>query len=159
MPRSAGRVRLEEPEGVVHVPAGKASTCRTVLGAAAGPARGILPELPGWPMAGDRVLLIGLDRRIRHAGKVVVGLVVHAHVVEAVAPVLAFVAATLGSAVGRRLAAARPVAIGRGAPAWRILVGLHPDAVEDGRVELHAWSMGFTGRGDKGGDAGVRVEE
>src|SRR5262245_19453667 len=94
-------------------------------------------ELPGRTVSCDGVLLIARDRLVAHAGEVIVRMIVLAHVLEAEAPVLALAQAALGGAVARRAGAAGPLArrlIG-GRPA--LLAGLHPDAIEDGRVQFH----------------------
>src|SRR5262249_5562966 len=94
-------------------------------------------HFPGGAMAGDRFLLIARDRILAHSGEEIVGLVVFAHMMEAEAPVFALAQPALGGAVRRALVAPRPVAartVGAHAP---ILAGPDPDAVEQGRTDLH----------------------
>ena len=83
-------------------------------------------------MSDDRVLLVAGDVVGAHAGEEIVRVVVLAHVIEAEPPIFALAQTPLGRAMGRRRLAARPLA-GRALRAQpTVLVGLHPDAVEQG---------------------------
>src|SRR5262245_7980479 len=93
------------------------------------------PKLPGRAVPGYGILLEAGDRLVAHPGEIIVGLIVFAHVLEAEAPVLAFPQATFGGPMGRRAAASRPLAGGRLRAQPTILIRLHTDAVEEGRVE------------------------
>src|SRR4029077_5313932 len=95
------------------------------------------PHLPGGAMAGDGFLLILRDRVVAHAGEEIVRLVVFAHVLKTEAPIFALAQAALGGAVGRTFAATRPVAARPAGLRAAILAGLDPDAVEQGRTDLH----------------------
>ena len=88
-------------------------------------------------MADDRILLEGRDRRIGHAGEIVVGGVVLAHMLEAEAPVLAFPVPSLGRAEFARSLAGGMLADGTLDLLRFIAGGLDPDAVEKWRVEIH----------------------
>ena len=95
-------------------------------------------------MAGDRFLLIPGNRIFAHSGEEIVRLVVFAHVLETEPPLFALAQAALGRAVRCALVAARPIAarsIGAHAP---ILAGLDPDAVAQGRTDLHDNRLGGT---------------
>ena len=61
-------------------------------------------------MAGDGVLLVARDRVVAHAGEIIVGMIVLAHVLEAEAPVFALAQPPLRRAVRRLAGAARPLA-------------------------------------------------
>src|SRR5262249_24834970 len=100
---------------------------------------------PGRAMA-DRVVLLVLDHLlVGQPGKIVVGLVVGAHMVEAVAVILAFKPAALGRRVKPRLGAALPLASRTRLAQQAILVGLDAQAVEEFRVELHGRSIMSSG--------------
>ena len=81
-------------------------------------------------MAGRRRALVAVDLVVGHAGEVVVGLVVFAHVVEAEIVVLALVAAALGGTIAAHAAAALDVAGGRFRFLDRAPPGGDADAVE-----------------------------
>src|SRR5262249_31707338 len=94
-------------------------------------------HFPGGTVAGDRFLLIPGNRVLAHPGEEIVRLIVFADVLEAETPVFPFAQPPLGGSVRRAFAAPRPVAarsIGAHAP---ILAWLDPDAVEQGRTDLH----------------------
>src|SRR5262249_9642384 len=101
-------------------------------------------HLPGRTMADDRLALIAGDIIGTHAGEKIVGVVVLADVLEAEAPILGFAQPPLGRAVGGRRLTGRPFA-GRALGAQpAVLVGPHPDAIEEGRVAGHdrsVWSL------------------
>src|SRR5690606_15179354 len=67
-------------------------------------------HLPGRPVTGQRILLIGHDRGIVHAGEEIIVLIVLAHVIETVAPIILLAPAALGRAMRRFLLAADPFA-------------------------------------------------
>src|SRR5205085_12681617 len=94
-------------------------------------------HLPGRAMTDHRVLLVLQDRVLAHAGKIIVGLVVGAHVIEAEAPVFPLMHPPLRRAVRRHQAASRMIAHRRMVARTAILRGLHPNAIKEGRVELH----------------------
>ena len=81
-------------------------------------------------MAGHCILLIARDRVLAHSGKVVVGAVVLAHVLQAETPVLVLTQPPLGRAMRRLAGAARPLARRHGAGRLALLLGLYPDAIE-----------------------------
>ena len=87
-------------------------------------------------MAGERVLLIGQDRSVVHAGEEIIGLIVFAHVLEAEVPILLVATAALGRAVGRRLLAARPFAGPAAGFDAAILGRLDADFIEQRRVRI-----------------------
>src|SRR5262245_4108932 len=96
-------------------------------------------HLPGRPVAGDAILLVGLDIGVAHALEVVVRGIELPHVVQAQQIIFALAAATLRSAVapGRR---ATPPLAGRRLLARSLLMVLpDADAVEVFRVELHCF--------------------
>ena len=106
-------------------------------------ARAVRPRvgahLPGGPVAGDAILLVGLDIGVAHALEVVVRGIELPHVVKAEQIIFAFVTATPGGAVAPRSRAASPLA-GRRLLARSLLVVLpDADAVEIFRVELHCF--------------------
>src|SRR5262249_59066443 len=76
-----------------------------------------------------------------HEGKEMVGVVVPATMTGEKPPILPLPQPSLGRAVGRRRLAVRPFA-GRTLRAQpTVLVGLDPDAVEQGRVAFHDRSV------------------
>src|SRR4029453_1570666 len=100
---------------------------------------------PGRAMA-DGVILLVLDHLlVGEPGEIVVGLVVGAHMVEAVAVVLALLAATLRRRVKAGLGAALPLANRTSVAQQAVLVGLDAQAVEEFRVELHGRSIMSSG--------------
>jgi len=93
-------------------------------------------HLPGRTMPDHGILLIPRDRVFAHAGKIVVRMVVFAHVFQTEAPVFPLAHPTLRRAMRRLAGAARPLAD------WRVgdrlaRLGLDPNAVEQRRVEFH----------------------
>ena len=82
----AGRsARAAAPPG----PNSRSTSNGSVAPAAAEPVdAAVEAHLPGRPVAGDGVLLVARDRIVAHAGEIIVGMVVLAHVLEAEAPVL-----------------------------------------------------------------------
>src|SRR5207247_6573816 len=94
-------------------------------------------DLPGGPVARDRLLLVTGDRVFAHSGEQIVGLIILAHVMQTEAPVFALAQPALGRAMGGILSAVGPIAT-RYAGRWAaVLRRLDPDAIENGRVELH----------------------
>src|SRR5262249_21740660 len=87
-------------------------------------------HFPGRPMPGHSVFLIARDRVLAHAGEVIVGGVVLAHVSETEAPVLVLARAALRGAVRRLQVAVRPLADRSLAARTAFLLGLDPDAVD-----------------------------
>src|SRR5262245_13353685 len=129
---------VEHPERIVGV--GKFRTEAGGMGARRRSAA-IHTYLPGRTMPDDRLLLVASDVVGAHPGKEIVRVVVLAHVVEAEPPVLALAQPPLGRTMGRRRLAVRPIA-GRALCAQpTVLVGLDPDAVEQGRVVFHDRSV------------------
>src|SRR5437763_10415793 len=94
-------------------------------------------HLPGRAMPGHGVLLVTRDGILTHPGKIVVGMVVFSHVLEAEPPILPLAQPALRRAVGRLKVAARPLANRRLTARPAILLGLDPDAVEQRRVEFN----------------------
>jgi hypothetical protein len=92
---------------------------------------------PGRPMAGCGVALIGAHRIIRQARKIIVGLVVVTHVLEAEMPELAFVVTALGGAEFAGVAAAAMFAQLHGGRLDFLSPPAHPDTIEIGRVQIH----------------------
>src|SRR5690242_19791456 len=88
-------------------------------------------------MAGHGVLLVTRDGVVAHAGEVVVGAVVLAHVLQAETPVLVLAQSPLRRAMRRLAGAAGPLAGRQRADRLALLVGLHPYAIEERRVEFH----------------------
>jgi hypothetical protein len=82
-------------------------------------------------VADDVFFLVLGDRLVGEAGKVIVGLVVFAHVVEAEAVILPLEPPSLGRRVEAGLLAARPVARRMGVAQEPVLVRLDPQAVEE----------------------------
>jgi len=101
----------------------------------AGP--GIHPHEPGGAVADRVVLLVLSNVFVRHAGEVVVGLVILADVLEAETVVLALLAAALRRRVKPRLRAALPFASWAGIAHEPGRVWLDAEAVEEFRVEFH----------------------
>jgi hypothetical protein len=97
-------------------------------------------------MTGDRILLVFGDRLVAHPGEEVVRVIVLPHVAEAESPMLVLAQPSLWGAVGGRRIAARPLAGRQLAAQPAILVGLHPDTVEQWRVGLHAGTIMRTRR-------------
>ena len=92
-------------------------------------------------MSDDRFLLIAGNVLGAHAREEIVRMVVLANVIETEPPILALAQPSLGRAVGGRRLAIRPFA-GRALGAQpTIFVGLHPDAVKQGRVAFHDRSV------------------
>ena len=92
-------------------------------------------------MADHGVLLVGRDGIVRHAGEIIVGGVVLAHMREAEAPILPLASAALGGAVDARQPAADLVA-DRLRGLARLVAGRpDPDPIEEGRVEVHRGSI------------------
>src|SRR5215207_8684574 len=85
-------VKYPERIEISPVPRGPARLVAVLLGCA------VHAHREGRAVADDGVLLIGLDRVVRHAGEVVVRGVVLAHMPEAKAPVLALAPTALGGA-------------------------------------------------------------
>jgi hypothetical protein len=103
------------------------------LWAEIGPPRAIAgPHLPGWTMAGDGVLLIFRNGILAHAGEVIVGVVVFAHVLETEPPILVLAQPSLGGAVRRLIAAALPVTRRAIRAQTAVLRGLDPDTIVQG---------------------------
>src|SRR5262245_36253855 len=101
-----------------------------------------------------------LDHRlVGQAGKIIIGLVVLANVVEAEAVILALAVATLWRGIKSGLAAALPLASRAGFAQQTVLIRLDAQAVEEFRVELHGFSiMGSVEAPNKnGGKARIRV--
>ena len=91
-------------------------------------------------MADDCVLLVGRDGIVRHAGEIIVGGVVLAHMREAEAPELPLAPAALGRAVDAGQPTADLVADLRGLA--RLVAGRpDPDPIEERRVEVHRGSI------------------
>ena len=88
-------------------------------------------------MADDGILLEGRNGGIRHAGEVVVGGVVLAHVLEAEPPVLPFPIPPFRRAIFSRGLAGGMLAHGTLGLLRLVAGGLDPDAVEKRRVEIH----------------------
>src|SRR5207248_8155380 len=91
-------------------------------------------HLPGWTVAGQRILLVARDRVGIHAGEEIVVLVVLTHVVEAEVPVLARILAALGRAVTALVLTPGPFASHHGVARLRLrlaLVRLDADGVEE----------------------------
>src|ERR1700736_1867613 len=122
---------VEDPEWIGGAAAVGTETARAVRLAS------VHPHFPGGAMAGNRLLLIARDRVVAHSGEEIVGLVVFAHMMKAEAPVFALAQPALGGAVRRAFAAPRPIAAGAVGAHAPILAGLDPDAVEQGRTDLH----------------------
>src|SRR6202140_2738763 len=107
------------------------------LGAALGPlGAGIGAHLPGWTMAGQRILLVTRNRVRIHAGEEIVGLVVFADVIETEVPVFLVIGPALGRAVRPLVLAVGPFAHGGFFARLRLLlrtqlVGLDADGVEE----------------------------
>src|SRR5262249_60830551 len=101
----------------------------------------IHPHLPGRAMTDDSVLLIPGDVLRGHSGKKIVGMIVSANVLQAEPPVFPFAHPSFWRAVGRRRLAVRPFAGRVLAAKPAILVGLDPDAIEEGRVAFHDRSV------------------
>src|SRR5437588_681648 len=91
-------------------------------------------HLPSRAMAGDGILLIPRDCVLAHAGEIVVGMVVFAHMLEAEAPVFPLAQSPLWRAVRRLKIAAWPLAHRRLPTRPAILLGLDPDPIEQRRV-------------------------
>src|ERR1700686_2053861 len=109
-PRMAGlRAGLaEHGERVRRFPLGGAK------GAAGAPGSRTLTadraHFPGRTVAGDGFLLIKRHGIVGHAGEIIVGIVVFAHVLEAEPPILVGLQPALWRAMSRRRLAARPLA-------------------------------------------------
>src|SRR6186997_3536388 len=100
---------------------------------------------PRWTMT-DGVILLVLDHLfVGKPREIVVRLVVGAHMVEAVAVVLALLAAAFGRRVKAGLGAALPLANRTSVAQQAVLVGLDAQAVEKFRVELHGRSIMSSG--------------
>jgi hypothetical protein len=82
-------------------------------------------------VADDVLFLVLGDRLVGEAGKVIVGLVVFAHVVEAEPVILPLEPPSLGRRVKAGLLAAGPVARRMGVAQEPVLVRLDPQAVEE----------------------------
>ena len=92
---------------------------------------------PSWAMPDDVVFLVLAHSLVGHAGKVVVALVVLAHVIEAEAVILALMAAALGRRIESGFPATCPFAMGAGVAQQPVPVRLDAEAVEKLGVELH----------------------
>src|SRR3990170_2328053 len=145
----------EHPERIVGGEAvGEAAGARAVARATV--ARpGIDADEPGRTVPG-RVVLLVLDHLfVGETGKIIIPLVVLAHMVEAEAMILALLAAALGRGVEARLLAPLPFASRTGIAQQAVLVRLDAQAVEEFRVELHgAGIMRSGGRHNKNGPSG-----
>src|SRR6476660_5471376 len=103
---------------------------------------GIHPDEPGRAVADGVVLLVLGHVLVRHAGEVIVRLVILADVLKAVAVILALLAAALGRGVETWLSATLPFA-SRASVAHELgRVGLGAEAVEEFRVEFHYGNYG-----------------
>ena len=99
----------KQAEGIAKaVIVAKTAGSRSFPGIVSGP--GILPEAPGWTMAGYGITLPIGDFGVLHAFKIVVRFVVRLDMLEAEGVVLAFMRTALGGAMAAVLLAARPVA-------------------------------------------------
>jgi hypothetical protein len=87
-------------------------------------------HLPGRAMPGDRVLLVFQHGVVAHAGEVIVGVVVLAHVLQAEPPVLILALPALGRAMGRGIVAALPVAARHVGAPLAVLRRLDANAIE-----------------------------
>src|SRR5262245_58330298 len=130
-PRGLGVAFGEQSERVVGGEAvSKAARPRAVAGLSiARP--GIDPERPGRAVADDVLFLMLGDRLVGEAGKVIVGLDVFAHMIEAEAVILPLDPPSLGRRVEAGLLAAGPVARRMGLAQEPVLVRLDPQAVEE----------------------------
>src|SRR4029079_17171423 len=97
---------------------------------------------PGRAVADGVVLLVLGNVLVRHAGEVIVRLVILADVCEAVAVILARMAATLGRRVETWLSATLPFTSWAGVAHELGRVGLDAEAVEEFRVEFHYSNYG-----------------
>ena len=92
-------------------------------------------------MAGNGVPLIARDRIIGHAGKIIVGIIVLAHVIDTETPIFPLTQPAFGRTMVRVLVTAGPFAgraVGAHAPVGD---GLDADAIEQRRVEFHDRSL------------------
>src|SRR5262249_61669302 len=94
-------------------------------------------HFPGGTVADHGVLLVAGDVVVAHPGEEIVRMVVFAYVAKAEAPVLILAVATLGGAVGRGPATARPFTARVLGAQPTIPVGLDPNPIEQGRVAGH----------------------
>src|SRR5262249_20896585 len=94
-------------------------------------------HFPGRAVAGDGILLVARDGLLAHAGEVIVRLVILAHVLEAELPILALAHPAFRRAMGSAIGAAGPIASRHLGARARLFDGLHPDPVEQWRVEFH----------------------
>src|SRR5260370_23660390 len=85
-------------------------------------------------MPGGRLLVVFGKRVVIHPGKEIMRVVVWPQMTETEPPMLVLMLPPLGGAVRRRGIAARPFAARQLAARPAVLVGLHPDAVEQRRV-------------------------
>src|ERR1700692_1842630 len=97
---------------------------------------GVGAHLPGWTMAGQRILLVARDCIRIHALEEIIGLVVFPDVIETEGPGLLVVSPALGRAVRALVLAFRPFAHDGGLARLRLLlrtqlVGLDADGVEE----------------------------
>jgi hypothetical protein len=98
-------------------------------------------------MAGKIGLLMPRHLFVRHAGEIIVGLVVLAHMLEAIAVILTFLPAALRRRIESQLDAILPITGGRGFVHQPVVFRLHPQAVEKFRVEFHAQIIMGAGHG------------
>jgi len=88
-------------------------------------------------MANDRILLVLRNVIGAHPGKKIVGMIVGADVIKAKLPILALAQPPFRRAMGSRGFAVRPFAGGTLGAKHPILVGLHPDTIEQRGVDFH----------------------
>lgn len=93
-------------------------------------------------MSGQRILVIGRDRLFLHAGEIIVGLVVFAHVVDAERVKQAFRTAAFRCLVRACVFASRPLAGRRFLTQYAFGVRLDPDAIENLGVGFHWHNYG-----------------
>ncbi len=87
-------------------------------------------------MAGQRVLLVGEHGVVGHAGEEIVGLVVFAHMLEAVMPAAETCSDPWARYVGRLVLAARPLANRTVVLDAAVLVRLDANAIEKSRRSI-----------------------
>ncbi len=91
-----------------------------------------LVHLPGRPVAGEGILLVGSDVLITHALEIIIFVIVFADVLETVVPILLLGATPFGRAMAARLFAARPLASRRVGFLRAVLRRLDADLIENG---------------------------
>src|SRR5271169_4746156 len=130
---AAGAGLAEQRKRVVGRKIGAAEALRHAPGALAADRA----HLPGWPVAGQRILLVFRDRVVAHAGEKIVRTVVFADMFEAEPPIFSGAFTALRGAMRCRRVASGPVAAGKLRAQAAILVRLHPDSIEQRRVVTH----------------------